>query len=160
VRSFQEPKANARRPGLGTRWFASSGDGEPGPAWREPYQSKSCDESQHSRRIRSPDPEKECILRAEILTPALAGWKPALRTWSISPALSRRGDFERFAVLGDRPPRELVALSGQLVNQRIVAEGIIFIFLVHDLLEFDADDVPGDFFAVGRRGATAEEPLQ
>src|SRR5207249_1060661 len=70
------------------------------------------------------------------------------------------GDVEDLAVLGDGAPGQVDALLFELVDDLIVVEGIVLVFVVDDELELFLDRVPAHLFALGAGGASGEEAAQ
>src|SRR4051812_26752521 len=75
-------------------------------------------------------------------------------------ALARAGNVHFLPVLGDGPAGDNEVLLLELFDQLVVREWVGFVFLINDLLQADADDVPGDVLAFIALGATDEEPLE
>src|SRR5207249_9461912 len=86
--------------------------------------------------------------------------RPRQRPLILTP-LAGRGDVELLAVLRDRSAGEVVAEFFHLIDERIVAERVVLVFLVDDLLQLDADDRPRDVvLAVLGLGAAAKKAFE
>src|SRR5262245_60246144 len=63
-------------------------------------------------------------------------------------ALAARGDPQGPPVLGHGPPRDGEAVPAQLVDDLLVGERVLLVFLGDDLEQLLLDRVPRDLFAV------------
>src|SRR5215218_2869968 len=77
----------------------------------------------------------------------------------ISPT-ARAGDVHRLAVLGDRAAGDRDAGFAKLFDDGVIGQRRFLVLDVDDFLQLNADAVPGDFLAVGSRGAAHEESLE
>src|SRR5437667_759323 len=75
-------------------------------------------------------------------------------------ALAGAGNVHLLTVLGDGPAGDNQALLLQLFDQLIIRQRIRLVFLIDDLLQPNANDVPGDVLAFVALGAADKEPLE
>ena len=76
------------------------------------------------------------------------------------PPQPRLGDVELGAVFGDGAAGDFVALRGEGVDEVVVGEGVVLVFIVHQVAEDFLDFAGGDFLALAVLEAFGEEVLE